>query len=217
MVKAIAVMNFNTLSIPTGSSSSSLNLTYLSNLIQQFVVFFPFLQGAQIATHSSCQGNSAECPLECVCCLQCVWALPGAEYTQAPLLLLPHTTFSSVYPLRSPQDAPTAEKTHTYQLSVMAEVTLVVPSVCVCGDCVSGDMSKSTLLLVPSCLSRLCLVLTCMPTYSPLLTLPRPLLTMSAHWWAHTLLGSWRHTSSCGRLPTHACSYSWSENILIGC
>lgn len=113
MVKAIAVMNFITLSIPSGSSSSSLNLTYLSNLIQQFVVFFPFLQGAQIATHSSCQGNSAECPLECVCCLQCVWALPGAEYTQAPLLLLPHTTFSSVYPQRSPTRCSNCRK-HTH-------------------------------------------------------------------------------------------------------
>lgn len=39
--------------------------TYLCNLIQQFVVFLSFLQGAQIAAHSSCQGNAAAAA-ECV-------------------------------------------------------------------------------------------------------------------------------------------------------
>lgn len=42
------------------------SLTHLSDLVQQFVVLLPFLQGAQIATHPSCQGNGAVVPLECV-------------------------------------------------------------------------------------------------------------------------------------------------------
>lgn len=41
-------------------------LTHLCNLVEQFVVFLSFLQGAQIAAHPSCQGNGAECPPECV-------------------------------------------------------------------------------------------------------------------------------------------------------
>ena len=64
--------------------------THLCNLIQQFVVFLPFLQGAQIAAHSSCQGNGAECPPECVRRLRCVCELPpGAKHTRAPLPWLP--------------------------------------------------------------------------------------------------------------------------------
>lgn len=41
------------------------SLTHLSDLVQQLVVLLPFLQGAQIATHPSCQGNGAVVPLEC--------------------------------------------------------------------------------------------------------------------------------------------------------
>lgn len=52
--------------------------THLSDLVQQLVVLLPFLQGAQIATHPSCQGNGAVVPLECArfsgCCAACVCA-----------------------------------------------------------------------------------------------------------------------------------------------
>lgn len=48
------------------------SLTHLSDLVQQFVVLLPFLQGAQIATHPSCQGNGAVVPLECACFFLCV-------------------------------------------------------------------------------------------------------------------------------------------------
>lgn len=80
-------------------------------------------------------------------------------------------------------------------------------------------MSKSTLLLFPSCLSHLPLTLTCMPTYTPSpfpatfsSQCERPLACTHA-------FGSQRHTSSCGRLPPHSCCYYSSsiDSILIGC
>lgn len=183
-------------------------------------MFLPFLQGAQIATHSSCQGNSAECPLECVCCLRCVWAPPGAEYTRAPLLWLPHTSFSSVYPQRSPSICSECRKhTHVSAHCCGRGCGCSSFSVCVCGDCISGKMSKSTLLLFPSS------PVTPSPdSHSHAYIHSPPLSATSSSQCEHTLVrthtfGSWRHTSSCGRLPTHACSYSgaWIDSILIGC
>lgn len=46
----------------------------------------------------------------------------------------------------------------------------------------------------------------------------RWLLSVWAHTAKHTLLVRRRHTSSCGRLPTHACPYycSWIHSSLIG-
>lgn len=78
----------------------SRRVTHLGDLVQQFVVLLPFLQGAQIATHPSCQGNGAVVPLECACffcaccaaCLrrasvcECASSPLGQEHTQAPLL-----------------------------------------------------------------------------------------------------------------------------------
>lgn len=66
-------------------------LTHLSDLVQQFVVLLPFLQGAQIATHPSCQGNGAVVPLECarrflcvLCCCLCVCASGCVRVCELP-------------------------------------------------------------------------------------------------------------------------------------
>lgn len=121
--------------------------------------------------------------------LSAVCELPLGQNTLGLLFFGSPTPLSHPYILRDPPlFAPSAENTHMYQLTALAEVVDVVPSVCVCGDCISGKMSKSTLLLFPSRLSRLPLILTRMPTYTPLLSPPPPLLSMSTHSYAHTLL-----------------------------
>lgn len=72
------------------------SLAYLCNLVEQFVVFLPFLQGAQIAAHSSCQGNAAERPLECARRLRCVRAPPRAMRARAPCPWLPPALLSLI-------------------------------------------------------------------------------------------------------------------------
>lgn len=160
-------------------------------------MFLPFLQGAQIAAHSSCQGNSAsECPLECVCCLPCVCELPpGAKHTGAPLPLAPPHLFLIRVSSEIPSVAPSTRRTHVAQFAALVEAVSVVPSVCVsvcvCGECISGKMSSSTWILFLSCLSLLPLILTCMPTYIHsfhCLFSTTSSLSVSVHSYTHALL-----------------------------
>lgn len=169
----LLVINFMAMIIPLPPAHSPSSLTYLCDLVEQFVVFLPFLQGAQIAAHSSCQGNSAECPLECVCCLRCVWTPPWAIHTRAPLPWLPHTSFSSVYPQRSPLSLwahHTRVSIHCFNagsgsttFSLWSECVFV--SVFVLCEAVIRWV-KRTWLSSPLCLSLLPWSLTCMPTYT---------------------------------------------------
>lgn len=169
----LLVINFMAMIIPLPPAHSPSSLTYLCDLVEQFVVFLPFLQGAQIAAHSSCQGNSAECPLECVCCLRCVWTPPWAIHTRAPLPWLPHTSFSSVYPQRSPLSLwahYTRVSIHCFNagsggttFSLWSECVFV--SVFVLCESVIRWV-KRTWLSSPLCLSLLPWSLTCMPTYT---------------------------------------------------
>lgn len=169
----LLVINFMAMIIPLPPAHSPSSLTYLCDLVEQFVVFLPFLQGAQIAAHSSCQGNGAECPLECVCCLRCVWTPPWAMHTRAPLPWLPHTSFSSVYPQRSPLSLwahHTRVSIHCFNagsgsttFSLWSECVFV--SVFVLCESVIRWV-KRTWLSSPLCLSLLPWSLTCMPTYT---------------------------------------------------
>ena len=194
--------------------------THLCNLIQQFVVFLPFLQGAQIAAHSSCQGNGAECPPECVRRLRCVCELPpGAKHTRAPLPWLPPLLslirVSSEIPppfhLLQAQETHSHTQTHTHT-RVWAHCYSRAWgcssfSVCVGGECVSGEMSKSTLRPFPSCLSLLPLILTsCMPTY-----------TLSPLSLSLTLSLSGTSSSQCERTLVRTHTFGLTETHLLPC
>ena len=169
-------------------------------------MFLPFLQGAQIAAHSSCQGNSAECPPECVCAVCRVCELPLGRNTLGLLFLwLPHSSFSSVYPQKSPSVAPSTGNTHihththVYQLTALVEFLQCV-FVCV-GSVSVVKMSKKHLASL--CLSLLPLILTCMPTYTlhHLLCQCEHTLVRHTHFWlmeTHLLL--WQ--------AAYTCSYS---------
>lgn len=75
--------------------------THLCDLVQQFVVFLPFLQGAQIATHSSCQGNGAGYPMECLPCTACAVCPRGRIHSSSATSQLLLICMSSGPPLPS--------------------------------------------------------------------------------------------------------------------
>lgn len=180
------------LSFPHASSIPPLwpsSCTHLCDLIQQFVVFLLFLQGAQIATHSSCQGNGTGYPMECV---RRVLFPRGVECTP-PLLQLPCSSFSSVRPQRSSQSAVSAGHTLPQKLR----------------SCVSGRRRRVFLPVTPSpdCSSHAYI-------HSPRFSPSPPPLSVNTPMLAHTF-GSWRRTSSHGSPPSHACS-GWIDNVLIG-
>lgn len=126
---------------PLGSSR-----THLCDLVQQFVVFLPFLQGAQIATHPSCQGNGSGYPTECV--LRVLPPPPGVENT---LPRLPHSSFSSVRPQGSLGSAASAG--HALPQKLKSCVSGPLPSLPVTPFAPPPDSSS------------------CMPTYAPLSSL----------------------------------------------
>lgn len=149
-----------------------------------------------------------------VCAVCGVCELPLGRNTLGLLFLVSPTPLSHPCILRDPLSRSERRKhTHT-RVSVHSYSRgcgCSSFSVCACGECMSGKMNKSTWLLFSSRLSLLPLILTCMPTCA----LSTLFSTTSSSQCEHTLVSthtfsSWRHTSSCGRLPTHACSNSCS-------
>lgn len=140
--------------------------THLCNLVQQFVVFLSFLQGAQIATHSSCQGNGTGYPMECV---RRVLFPRGVECT--PLLWLPCSSFSSVRPQRSSQSAVSAGHTLLQKLHS-----------CIFGPCcLSLSLASLPITPSPDCSSHAYI-------HSPLFSPPPSPLSVNTPMLAHTLL-----------------------------
>lgn len=142
-------------------------------------MFLPFLQGAQIATHSSCQGNGTGYPMECV---RRVLFPRGVECTP-PLLQLPCSSFSSVRPQRSSQSAVSAGHTLLQKLHA----------------CVSGPRHRVSLASLPVTPSPDC------SSHANIHSSTSSSQCEHTDARTHTF-GSWRRTSSYGSPPSHACS-----------
>lgn len=128
-------------------------------------MFLPFLQGAQIATHSSCQGNGAGYPMECLPCAACAGCPRGGIHSSSsapPQLLL----------IRPSSGAPPSTWTHTPLQKLISGV--------------SGPRRRASLPSLP---------VTPSPDSSshayirsPLFSPPPPLPSVSAPMLAHALL-----------------------------
>lgn len=188
---------------------SAPGLTYLCNLVEQFVVFLSFLQGAQIAAHPSCQGNGAECPPECVRLSAACASSPQGD---------PHSGSSSSSPslfllIRvSSEIPPSLFLSHTHLCYPNLRVFLL----CIPNESLINSV-KCTWLPFASCLSLPLPALTCMPPYTLLSATSS--LSVSVLSSMHTLLAH-RDTpppvASCLHMPAPTFS-SWIDSILIGC